>query len=129
MENGFSILAAGKKKASETIQKFLSNKKKSEYCLPNDLIYLDSCSTYISFSNPDFLGDIRQVSTMLLGNTNAGTSKNNWVGNFGDLEACLDTNGIANIFGIPDLKKAGYHITYDSDDDFYIVTNKTTILT
>ena len=63
---------------------------------------------------------------MLLGHTNAGTSKTNWVGNFGDLEDWLDTNGIANIFGIPALKKLGHHITYDSDDGFYIVTNKTT---
>ena len=63
---------------------------------------------------------------MLLGHTNAGTPKKNWVGNFGDLEDWLDTNGIANIFGIPSLKKAGYHINYDSDDGFYIVTNKTT---
>ena len=48
------------------------------------------------------------------------------MGNFGDLEAWLDTNGISNIFGIPALKKAGYHITYNSDDGFYIVINKTT---
>ena len=48
--------------------------------------------------------------------------------NFGDLEAWLDTNGIANIFGIPDLNKLVYHITYDSDDGFYIGTNKTTIV-
>ena len=43
---------------------------------------------------------------MLLGHTNAGTSKTNWVGNFGDLEAWLETNSIDNIFGIPALKKA-----------------------
>ena len=86
---------------------------------------MDSCSTYIYFFNPDLLENIRQVSNMLLGHTNAGTSKTNWVGNFGDLEAWLENNGIANIFGIPALKKAVYHITYDSDDSFYIVTNKT----
>ena len=62
---------------------------------------------------------------MLLGNTNAGTSKTNWVGNFGYLEAWLDTNGIFNIFGFPSLKTVGYHMTYDSDDGLYIVTNKT----
>ena len=61
-----------------------------------------------------------------MGHTNAGTSKTNWVVNFGDLEAWLETNGISNIFGISALKKAGYHITYDSDDGFYIVINNTT---
>ena len=126
VENGFSMLAAGKKKASETMQTSLPNKKKSDYCLPKDRIYLDICSTYISFFNSDLLEDIRQVSNMILGHTNVGTSKTNWVGNFGGLEAWLDTNGIANIFGIPALKKSGYHITYDSDDGFYIGTNKTT---
>ena len=64
------------------------------------------------------LEDIRQVSTILLGHTYAGKSKTNWVGNFGDLKAWLYTNGIANIFCIPALKKAGYHITYDIDDGF-----------
>ena len=72
------------------------------------------------------LEDICQGITILLGHKNAGTSKTNWVGNFGDLEDWLDTNGIANFFGIPALKKVGYHITYDSDDGFYIVTKKTT---
>ena len=126
VENGFSMLAAGKKKSSETMQTYPPNKKKSDYCLPKDCRYLDSCSTYISFFNPDLLEDIRQVSTMLLGHTNAGTSNTNWVGNFGDLETWLDTNVIANIFGISALKKEGSHITHDSDDGFYIVTNKTT---
>ena len=63
---------------------------------------------------------------MILGHANASTSKTNWVGSFQDLEAWLDTNGIVNIFGIPALKKSVYHITYDSDYGFYIVTNKTT---
>ena len=55
---------------------------------------------------------------MLLGHTDAGTSNTNWVGSFGDLEAWFDTNSIANIFGIRSLKKAGYHINYESDDGF-----------
>ena len=63
---------------------------------------------------------------MILGHTNAGTSKTNCVGKFGGLEAWLETNGIANIFGIPAVNKMGCHITYDSYDGLYIVTNKTT---
>ena len=54
MENGYSILAAGKKKASDTMQTSPPNKKQSDYCLPKDRIYLDRCSTYIYFFIPDF---------------------------------------------------------------------------
>ena len=45
VENGFSMLAARKKKASETMKKYPTNKKKSDYCLPKYRIYLESCST------------------------------------------------------------------------------------
>ena len=53
---------------------------------------------------------------MLSGQTNSGTSKTNWVENYGGVESWLDVSGVANIFSIPSLKKLGYHITYDSDD-------------
>ena len=109
-------------------QHLCPTREKSEFCLPKAHIYLESCSTYISFFNPDLLEDICQVNTMILGHANEITSKINWVGSFWDLEAWLDTNGISNVFGIPDLKKAGYHITYESGDGLYIVTNKTTIM-
>ena len=42
---------------------------------------------------------------MILGHTNVVTYNTNWVGNVGDLEAWLDTNVIANIFGIHALNK------------------------
>ena len=61
---------------------------------------------------------------MLLGYTNAGTSKTNWVGNYVGVESWLGVSGIFNIFSIPALKKLGYHITYDSDDGSYLVTNR-----
>ena len=34
--------------------------------------------------------------------------------------------GFANIFSIPSLKNLGYHITYDSDDRYYLATNRKT---
>ena len=68
--------------------------------------------------------DIRQIYKMLLGHTNAGTYNNNLVGNCGSVEAWLDVSGITNIFSITDIKKIGYHITYDSDDGYYLVTNR-----
>ena len=50
--------------------------------------------------------------------------KDELVWNYGGVEAWLDVNGIANIFIILDLKKLGYHITYESYDGYYLVTNK-----
>ena len=66
---------------------------------------------------------------MLLGHTNIGTSNTNWVGNYVRVEAWLDVSGIANIFSIPTIKKLGYHITYDKDDRYYLVTNINTDVT
>ena len=53
---------------------------------------------------------------MILGRTNEGTSKTNWVGKYGGFEAWIDFSGITNIFSMPYLMKIGYNITYDSDD-------------
>ena len=38
----------------------------------------------------------------------------------------LQARRIANIFSITPLKKLGYHITYDSDDGYYFMTNRKT---
>ena len=54
--------------------------------------------------------------------------KDELVWNYGGVEAWLDVNGIANIFIILDLKKLGYHITYESYDGYYLVTNRNTYI-
>ena len=70
--------------------------------------------------------DIRHIDTIILGHTNAGTSKTNWMGNYDGVEAWLNVSGITNIFIIIYIKKLGYHITYDSDDRYYLVTKRKT---
>ena len=105
---------------------YLPNNKSKTIFLPKNRIYLDRCSTYISFFNEELLEDICQIDMMLLGHKNSGTSKTNWVGNYGDVEAWFNISGIANIFSIPALKKLGYHIKYDSYDRYYLVTNRKT---
>ena len=70
--------------------------------------------------------EICQIDTMLLGHTNTGTSKTNWVGNYVGVESWISVSGISNIFSIPSLKNLGYHITYDSDDGYYLVINSKT---
>ena len=63
---------------------------------------------------------------MLLGHTNVDTYNTDWLDNYGGIEACLDGSDIANIFSIPALKNLGYHITYDNDYVYYLVTNRKT---
>ena len=46
------------------------------------------------------------------------------MGNYGVAESWLDVIGIANIFSITALKNLGCPITYDSDDGYYLVTNR-----
>ena len=105
VEAGFSMLVAGKKSlGGEKAQNYLPNNKSKTNYLPKNRIYLDSCYKYISFFNEWLLEDIRQIDTMLLGYTNAGTSKTNCVGNYGGVEAWLYISGIANIFSMPALK-------------------------
>ena len=124
VKSGLSMLVSVKKvSGGEKLQTSLPNNKYKANCLPKNHIYLDSCSTYISFFNEDLLEDIRQIYKILLGHTNEGTSKTNWVGNYGGFEACICVSGISNIFSILALKKLGYHITNDSDDGYYLVTD------
>ena len=46
------------------------------------------------------------------------------MGNYGGFEAWINVSGIANIFSIPSLNNIGYHITYYSDNRYYLVTNR-----
>ena len=46
--------------------------------------------------------------------------------NYGGVEAWIYVSSISNISNIPALKNIGYHITYDSDDGYYFVTNRKT---
>ena len=122
-----SMLVAGKKAFVDWIsQTSLANKKSKTNCIPKNRIYLDSCSTYISLLNEELLEEIDQIDTIVLGHTNTGTSKTNWVGKYGVVEAWLVVSSIYNIFSLTALKNIWCHITYDSDDGYYLVTNSNT---
>ena len=68
-------------------QTSVPNKESKTNCLPKNRIYLESCYTYIYFFNDELLEDILQIDTMLLGHTNTGTFKKNWLENYGVVEA------------------------------------------
>ena len=129
VEAGLSMLVSGKKAlGGDKSQNSLPNKKFKARCLPKNRIYLDSCYTYISLSNEELLEDIRHINTVLLGHTNAGNSKTNWVSNYGGVESWINVSGISNIFSIPDQNNLRYHITYESYDGYYLVTNRNTYI-
>ena len=85
-------------------------------------VHLDSCSTYNSICDPELLDNIRDADVPMRGHCNAGVKVISKVGDFGGVESWLDETGIANILSIPVLKKLGYHITYDSHDNYYQVS-------
>ena len=87
-------------------------------------ILLDSCSDTITFKDPSLLNDIHTSASTLTMHTNAGHTKINQKGSYGGVQGWVDVNGIANIMSIPVLKKLGFHITYDSDNGYFLVTNR-----
>ena len=73
--------------------------------------------------------DCLTLSYQLYGYCNAGSTISNTKAKhskhiFGeDIENWLTDDGIANITSLPVMKKLSFHITYDSHNDFWVVTN------
>jgi hypothetical protein len=85
-------------------------------------ILLDNGPTLSLFGNPNMVKNIRESKTTLELATNAGTKTTKQIADvpgFGTV--WYDETGIANIFGLSDLKKK-HRITFDSEkEDAFIV--------
>ena len=75
------------------------------------------------------MSEVYESNTYLHGYCNTGTSITNLKGKFGkaifgeEIESWVH-HGIANIISIPVMKKLGFHISYNSDDVFWVVTKE-----
>ena len=80
--------------------------------------YLDNCSSYHQFINNEHLADIESHKQMLRGHCNAGITKTNKKGKFGELDVWYNPIGIANILSLPLLEKKGYHMQYQTGGEW-----------
>ena len=101
--------------------------KKSEdnrYTLDRWKLYLDSCATYHYFFAKEFLWNIEEGDTTLTGSCNAGTTVTNTRGWWGEFQAWLNKQGIANLLSIPMLEAAGYVVSSHTKKDWVVFTPK-----
>ena len=88
--------------------------------LPEDRVYLDSCSTVTAFKNDKYLKGIKSEAQGVRINCNAGAVSTNKRGTYGNLKVWYVPEGIANIISMHELEKM-YRITYDSWQGYYVV--------
>ena len=91
-------------------------------CLYPDHVFLDSCSNFMQMVNCALLTDVHESDSYLFGSCNAGMTATKLNRKFGDIKSWLNACIIVTIVSIPVLKKLGSHITYDSNDDYWLVT-------
>ena len=79
--------------------------------LDPDKFYLDTCATYSSCINQEYLRDMKEMKKGLHGHCNAGTTFTNKRGYFGSLKMWYNPTGIANLISFDQLEQL-YDITY-----------------
>ncbi|KAL7447592.1 hypothetical protein ACHAXS_006643 [Conticribra weissflogii] len=75
--------------------------------------YVDTCATYSSSINKDFLSDIHETNQGLHGHCNAESIYINKKGKFGRLDMWFNPTGIANLISFHRLEKL-YNISYST---------------
>ena len=66
--------------------------------------------------------DVKTVGTVLQGNCNTGVSTSKEKGAYGWWSFWLNEKGIVNLLSIPQLKKDGYTINYNTKRDWAVTT-------
>ena len=113
LQSGISLLATAPPICPE---------KKARGGLLKSRVYLDSCATFNQMVDRQTLTNVYESDDHLVAHCNSGTTTTNLKGAFGKLDCWLNEDWIANLLSVPELKKLGYRITYDSVDGFTQVT-------
>jgi hypothetical protein len=87
--------------------------------LPDNQVYLDSCSTIMTFRSEKYLKGLKTLSNGIKINGSVGTVNTKQKGSYGKLKVWYLSDGI-NMFLIHKLKKL-YRITYNSWEGFYVM--------
>ena len=93
---------AGSRSGKTTIKK----SEDDRYTLDRRKMYLNSCTTCHSFFAKEFPRSIKEGDTTLTGSCNAGTTITNTKGWWGEFEAWLNEQGIANSSSVPMIESA-----------------------
>ncbi|KAL7460225.1 hypothetical protein ACHAXS_000688, partial [Conticribra weissflogii] len=79
--------------------------------LDPDKFYLDTCATYSSCINQEYLINLQKMEKGLHGHCNAGTTYTDQRGYFGSLKMWFNPSGIANLISFDQLERL-YDISY-----------------
>ena len=96
--------------------------RKSRYTLDRWKCYLNSCASYHTFFEREYLRNIGETDSTMSGNCNAGTvvlKKKGWYKNF---QVWLNEQGIVNLLSIPMLEEAGYKVSTHTDRNWEVTT-------
>ena len=92
--------------------------------VPNTWILLDNQSTIDVFANRDLLRGIHQVNKTMNIFCNAGVTRTSEIGTlpgYGDV--WYHSTGIANILSLSQIRKRGYKVGYDDDENIFTITS------
>ena len=85
-------------------------------------LYLDICATYHTAFVTMMLDDMGESGTTLVGNCKAGVTSSTQKGYYGKFHMWINKNDMSNLLSIPYLEQEGYHIKYDSDEEWVVKT-------
>ena len=88
------------------------------------IIYLDICYKYNQLTEENYATQIHQSKRALYGECNARFSLLKKKEKLVSMDTWKKPEGVANIRSIPKLDKAGYLITYDTEEEYIVQTQK-----
>ena len=82
--------------------------------------YLDSCASYHTFFEKEYLRTVGETNSTMHGNCNTGTvipKKKGWYKNF---QVWLHEQGIVNLLSIPMLEEVAYKVSTHTDRNWEV---------
>ena len=118
-------LAMALAKTNSKSMKTTPNKPEdNRYTLDRWELYLNCCATYHAFFAKEFLQNVKNGDTTLTYSCNTGITITNTRGWWGEFQAWLNEQGIANLLSISMVKATGYIVSSHTRKDWVVFTTK-----